>query len=348
MLDVAVLGATGAVGQVLLQLLEERQFPVHRLRVLASSRSAGTTVTFAGREIPVEEARPESFAGVDIAFFAAGNAASQAFAREAVQRGAVVIDKGSLFRQAPDVPLAVPEVNPEAIRRHRGLIASPNCSTIQLVQALKPLHQAAGLRRVVVSTYQAVSGTGKEAAEELLQQTPAALAAGAGRRAGEGAIASEVYWGKPMAFNVLPQCDSFGEQGYTLEEWKLVHETRKILALPTLPVAATAVRVPVFTGHSESVLVETERKLTAAEAREALSQQPGVVVVDDPSSQLYPTALEAAGRDETFVGRIREDLSSDHGLHLWVVSDNLRKGAATNAIQIAEFLVREGYFAGAR
>lgn len=333
MKNVAILGASGLVGQTLLRLLEERNFPVGKLRILATARSAGQTVTFRGQELVIEEATPDAFAGVDIAFFAASNEASRELAPEAVRRGAVVIDKSSYWRMHPEVPLAVPEVNPDAIRQHRGIIASPNCSTIQLVLPLKALHDAAGLKRVVVSTYQAVSGTGKEAVEELRRQAPRVLA--------EEDPEPQVY-PRPIAFNVLPHCDSFQENGYTREEMKLTLETRKILGLPDLPIAATAVRVPVFTGHSEAVLVETEEKLTAAQAREVLARMPGVVVVDDPAALAYPDPLMAAGRDEVFVGRIREDLSSPTGLWLWVVSDNLRKGAATNAIQIAEFLIREG------
>ncbi|MCG0238040.1 MAG: aspartate-semialdehyde dehydrogenase [Firmicutes bacterium] len=333
MKNVAILGASGLVGQTLLRLLEERNFPVGKLRILATARSAGQTVTFRGQELVIEEATPDAFAGVDIAFFAASNEASRELAPEAVRRGAVVIDKSSYWRMHPEVPLAVPEVNPDAIRQHRGIIASPNCSTIQLVLPLKALHDAAGLRRVVVSTYQAVSGTGKEAVEELRRQAPRVLA---------GEDPEPQVYPRPIAFNVLPHCDSFQENGYTREEMKLTLETRKILGLPDLPIAATAVRVPVFTGHSEAVLVETEEKLTAAQAREVLARMPGVVVVDDPAALAYPDPLMAAGRDEVFVGRIREDLSSPTGLWLWVVSDNLRKGAATNAIQIAEFLIREG------
>lgn len=333
MKNVAILGASGVVGQTLLRLLAERQFPLKSLKILATARSAGQTITFQGQELTIEEATPDAFAGVDIAFFAASNDASRDLAPEAVRRGAVVIDKSSYWRMHPDVPLAVPEVNPEAIRRHQGIIASPNCSTIQLVLPLKAIHAAAGLKRVVVSTYQAVSGTGKEAIEELQVQAPRVLA---------GQPPEPRVYPKQIAFNVLPHCDKFEENGYTKEEMKLTNETRKILGLPDLPLAATAVRVPVFTSHSESVLVETEKKLSPAEAREVLSRMPGVVVVDDPATLAYPDAVSAADRDEVFVGRIREDLSSPNGLWMWVVSDNLRKGAATNAIQIAEFLIREG------
>lgn len=332
-LNVAVLGASGAVGQELLKILAEDRLPVGRLKVLATSRSAGQTLSFRGETLVIEEASPASFAGVDVCFFAASNDASRELAPEAVRRGAVVIDKSSYWRLHPDVPLSVPEVNPEATLAHKGIIASPNCTTIQLVMALKPLHDAAGLRRVVVSTYQSVSGTGKDAMDELQQQTARVLA-------GE-APAPRVYE-KPIAFNVLARCDDFTDGGYTKEEMKVVHETRKILGLPALAISCTAVRVPVMVGHSEAVWVETERKLTAAEARAALARFPGVRVLDDPAQKVYPDALAAAGRDEVFVGRIREDLSHPHGLLLWVVSDNLRKGAALNAIQIAQFLLAQG------
>lgn len=333
MKNVAILGVSGLVGQELLRLLAERRFPVRKLKILASSRSAGQTVQWNGQTLTIEEAVPDSFAGVDVAFFAASGEVSRDLAPEAVRRGCVVIDKSSYWRMDPTVPLAVPEVNPDAIRTHRGIIASPNCSTIQLVVALKPLHDAAGLTRVVVSTYQSVSGTGKEAMEELLAQAPCAL---------RGETVTPRVYPKPIAFNVLAQCDSFSEGGYTKEELKLTHESRKILGLPDLPVSATAVRVPVRISHSESVLIETERRLTVVEARAVLSRAPGVVVQDAPDDLVYPDPLAAAGRDEVFVGRLRADLSSDRGLWLWVVSDNLRKGAATNAVQIAEFLLREG------
>lgn len=331
--NVAILGASGAVGQELLKLLAERNFPLDSLKILATARSAGQTVEFMGQHLTIEEATPDSFQGVEIAFFAASNDASRDLAPEAVRRGAVVIDKSSYWRMHPEVPLAVPEVNPEAIRRHNGIIASPNCTTIQLVMALKPIHEAATLKRVVVSTYQSVSGTGKDAMDELRQQAPLLLA---------GEVPEPRVYKKPIAFNVLAHCDAFDAGGYTKEELKVTNETRKILGLPDLPVAATAVRVPVFLGHSESVLVETERKLTVAEAQRVLAAFPGVVVQDDPANLVYPDALAAAGKDEVFVGRIREDLSSPNGLWMWVVSDNLRKGAALNAIQIAEFLIREG------
>ncbi|MGB9886336.1 MAG: aspartate-semialdehyde dehydrogenase [Moorellales bacterium] len=330
-LKVAVVG-TGAVGQAMLQVLEERSFPVAQVRVLATSRSAGKKVTFAGEEITVEETTPSSFRGVDLALFA-GGAASKEFARPAVAQGAVVIDNSSTFRLDPDVPLVVPEVNPEVVKTHQGIIANPNCSTIQMVVALKPLHDAAKIKRVVVSTYQAVSGAGAEAMEELRTQVPAVLA-------GE-AVRPEVFpW--QIAFNLFPHIDVFMENGYCKEEMKMILETQKIMSAPDMKITATTVRVPVFVGHSEAVNVETERKLTAEEARRLLSQAPGIVVEDNPAENLYPLPIRAAGRDEVFVGRIREDFSLECGLNLWIVADNLRKGAATNAVQIAELLLQYG------
>ncbi|MDH7572364.1 MAG: aspartate-semialdehyde dehydrogenase [Clostridia bacterium] len=330
-LRVAVVG-TGAVGQAMLQVLEERSFPVSQVRVLATSRSAGKKVMFAGEEVTVEETTPASFRGVDLALFA-GGAASKEFARPAVSCGAVVIDNSSTFRLEPDVPLVVPEVNPEAVKDHQGIIANPNCSTIQMVVALKPLHDAARIRRVVVSTYQAVSGAGAEAMEELRSQVPAVLSG--------QTVQPEVFpW--PIAFNLFPHIDVFLENGYCKEEMKMILETQKIMAAPEMRITATTVRVPVFVGHSEAVNVETEKKLTAEEARRLLAAAPGVVVEDDPARNLYPLPIRAAGRDEVFVGRVREDFSVECGLNLWIVADNLRKGAATNAVQIAELLLRYG------
>lgn len=337
MKNVAILGATGAVGQELLRLLAERNFPVENLKLLATARSAGNEITWGGRTIRVEEATPEAFAGVHVAFFAASNDVSRQLAPEAARRGCVVIDKSKAWRMDPEVPLAVPEVNAEAIRRHKGIIASPNCSTIQLVVPLKALHDAAGLQRVIVSTYQAVSGTGRDAMDELDEQ----VAAIGAKQADPRGVEHKVY-AHPIAMNVLPHCETFTENGFTTEELKLTYETRKILGLPDLACSGTAVRVPVQISHSESVLVETERKLTAAEAREVLARYPGIVVQDDPSRNEYPTPLNAAGTDPIYVGRIREDIASPHGLWMWIVSDNLRKGAALNAIHIAEFLMREG------
>ncbi|MFZ5813753.1 MAG: aspartate-semialdehyde dehydrogenase [Bacillota bacterium] len=332
MKNVAVVGATGAVGQELLALLESRNFPVGTLRPLASARSAGTNITFRGEQVRVEEATPAAFEGMDIVFFAATGSLSKELAPAAAKAGAVVIDKSSTWRMHPEVPLVVPEINPEALRSHKGIIASPNCTTIGLVMALKPLYDLAPITRVVVTTMQAVSGTGKEAIEELENQIHA------WEQGQEGELPHEIYK-RQIAFNVLPYAESFTENLYTTEEMKLSAETRKIMGVPELPVTMTCTRVPVFVGHSESVLLEFERKVTPAEAREALSRFPGVRVVDDPFQFVFPTAIDAAGTDDTLVGRIREDLTNEKGLWMWVVSDNLRKGAATNAIQIAEKLV---------
>lgn len=333
MKNIAVVGATGAVGQELLSLLEARDFPVGMLRPLASARSAGSTVTFKGREVMVKEATPGAFEGIDIVFFAATGSLSKELAPAAAKAGAIVIDKSSTWRMNPDVPLVVPEINPEDLRKHKGIIASPNCTTIGLVMALKPLYDLSPLTRVVVTTLQAVSGTGKEAIEELENQVATWQG---GKRAGE--LEHAVYK-RQIAFNVLPYAETFTDNGYTTEELKLSAEARKIMGVPDMPVSMTCTRVPVFIGHSESVLVEFERKVTPFEAREALANFPGVRVVDDPARFVFPTAIDAAGTDDTLVGRIREDLTNEKGLWMWIVSDNLRKGAATNAIQIAEKLV---------
>ncbi|HWI51452.1 MAG TPA: aspartate-semialdehyde dehydrogenase [Symbiobacteriaceae bacterium] len=335
-INVAVVGATGAVGHQLLQLLEDRNFPVGTLRPLASARSAGSAILFRGERVTVEEATPDSFGGMDIVFFAATGSLSKELAPAAAQAGAIVIDKSSTWRMDPEVPLVVPEINPEDLRKHKGIIASPNCTTIGLIMALKPLHDLAPLTRVVVTTMQAVSGTGKEAIEELESQAKT-WATGAA----EGELPHEIYK-RQIAFNVLPYAESFTENGYSTEELKLSAETRKIMGLPELPVTMTCTRVPVFIGHSESVLVSTERHVTPAEAREAIARFPGVRVVDDPANFVFPTAIDVAGTDDTLVGRIRADLTDPNGLWLWVVSDNLRKGAATNAVQIAEKLVEMG------
>jgi aspartate-semialdehyde dehydrogenase len=330
----AVLGATGAVGTTVLQVLEERDLPLSELRLLASERSAGQTRSFRGEELEVHAVTPDSFEGIDVAIFSAGASRSRTYAPHATEAGALVIDNSSAFRMDPDVPLVVPEVNAHAAREHRGVIANPNCSTMQLVPVLKPLHDAAGLEQVTISTYQAVSGTGQKAIDALRRQSAAALA-------GED-VEAEVY-PHPIAFNALPRAGAWqGDDGYTDEELKLVNESRKILGLPELAVSATCVRVPVVTGHSESVWVQTREELTPERARTLLRAAPGVVVVDDPAADAYPTALDAAGRDEVFVGRIRRDLGRQNGLALWIVSDNLRKGAATNAVQIAELALRDG------
>ncbi|MCL6583215.1 MAG: aspartate-semialdehyde dehydrogenase [bacterium] len=329
---VAVAGATGAVGREMISVLEERCFPVKELVPLASSRSAGSRITFNDQEIVVRELKDDSFRGVDIALFSAGASVSREFSPKAARAGAVVIDNSSAFRMEPDVPLVVPEVNPEAIFTHKGIIANPNCSTIQMVVALKPIHDRAKIKRIVVSTYQSVSGTGKKAMDELFNQTQMMLSFK------KEDIKPKVY-PHQIAFNCLPHIDVFQENGYTKEEMKMVNETKKIMGDPSIRVTATTVRVPVFIGHSESVNIETERKVTVAECRELLRKAPGVVVIDDPANNLYPLALEAAGKDEVFVGRIREDESIECGLNMWIVADNLRKGAALNAVQIAEILV---------
>ncbi len=332
--DVAVVGATGAVGNEMIKVLEQRNFPVGKLRLLASERSLGKSLEYRGQSLPVEVLKEDSFAGVQIGLFSAGGSISEKFAPIAARAGCVVVDNTSAFRMVPDIPLVVPEVNPEAIAlyKNRGIIANPNCSTIQMVVALKPIHDAVRIKRIVVSTYQAVSGTGKKAIEELSEQTRALLSFQ------EPVV--KVYPHR-IAFNCLPQIDVFLDNGYTKEEMKMVNETKKIMNDPGIAVTATTVRVPVFFSHSESVNIETEKKITAAEVRELLSRAPGVKVVDDPKNRLYPMAIDAAGRDETFVGRIREDESIANGINLWVVSDNLRKGAALNAVQIAEILAKD-------
>ena len=329
-LNVAIVGATGAVGGVMLQVLEERDFPVDDLHLVASERSKGRSLSFRGQELGVQALEEFDFDQVQIALFSAGSEPSRQFAPRAVEAGCLVIDNTSCFRYEPDIPLVVPECNPDRIAdyRSRGIIANPNCSTIQMVVALKPLYDAAGIERINVATYQAVSGTGQAAIEELRRQTGDALA--------DRESPCEVY-PCPIAFNVLPHIDSFQDNGYTREEMKMVWETRKILEDEDIGVNPTTVRVPVYCGHSEAVHLETREPLSAAEARALLENAPGVVVIDEAADGGYPTAAsDAAGRDEVFVGRIRQDLSHPRGLDLWVVSDNLRKGAATNSIQIAE------------
>jgi len=332
--NVAVAGATGAVGNQMIACLEERDFPLNSVRFLASHRSVGRKLRFKGDEIPVEELKEDSFKGIDIAIFSAGGGTSKMFAPLAAADGCVVVDNSSAWRMDPDVPLVVPEVNPHAIAGHtnKGIIANPNCSTIQMVVALHPIYQHFGIKRIVVSTYQAVSGTGKKAIDELIDQTRAML--------------NFLNWEKNVyphriAFNCLPHIDVFLDNGYTKEEMKMVNETRKIFEDDTIGVTATTVRVPVFYGHSESVNVETRSPVTAQEVRALLESAPGVQVVDDPPSDGYPLATDAAGRDETLVGRIREDESIENGINLWVVADNIRKGAATNAVQIAEILAEK-------
>ena len=332
--NVAVVGATGAVGEQMREVLEERQFPVDELRLLASERSAGQFLSFQGKQIRVEILKEDSFEDIDIGLFSAGGSVSAKFAPIAVAAGAVVVDNTSHFRMEPAIPLVVPEVNPQEIAKYknRGIIANPNCSTIQMVVALKPLHTAAGIKRVVVSTYQSVSGAGRKAMEELSHQVAALF---------NGKEIEKEKFPHQIAFNCIPHIDAFMESGYTKEEWKMINETRKIFGEPNLPVTATTVRVPVFCSHSESVNVETVVKLSAAETKRILREAPGVIVADMPEENIYPMAIEAVGKDAIYVGRIREDNSIPNGLNLWVVADNLRKGAALNAIQIAEILIRD-------
>jgi aspartate-semialdehyde dehydrogenase len=334
--SVAVVGATGLVGEAMITVLEERNFPVRQLFALASSRSLGKSVTFAGKRHRVGNLANFDFSQVDIGLFSPGAEVSREHAPRAAAAGCVVIDNTSEFRYLDDVPLVVPEVNPQAIAqyRNRGIIANPNCSTIQMVVALKPIHDAVGIERINVATYQSVSGAGREAVEELANQSAALLS-------GRGPVKPGVIPAQ-IAFNCVPQIDHFEDNGYTREELKMVWETRKILGSPDIQVNPTAVRVPVFFGHSEAVHVTTRRKLTAAAARELLAKAPGVTVMDERRPGGYPTAaVEAANRDTVYVGRIRDDMSSERGLDLWIVADNIRKGAATNSVQIAEILARD-------
>jgi len=332
--NVAIVGATGAVGEQMREVLEEREFPVGELRLLASERSAGQFLPFKGKNVKVEVLKEDSFKEIDIGLFSAGGSVSAKFAPAAVAAGAVVVDNTGHFRMQPDIPLVVPEVNANEIANYktRGIIANPNCSTIQMVVALKPIHDAARIKRVVVSTYQSVLGAGGRAMEELSQQVVAMF---------NGRELKKEKFPHQIAFNCIPHIDAFTDGGYTKEELKMINETRKILGEPSLAVTATTVRVPVFCGHSESVNVETEKKLTVADVKALLREAPGVIVADEPEDNLYPMAIDATGKDATFVGRIREDNSIPNGLHLWVVADNLRKGAALNAVQISEILIRE-------
>ncbi len=327
--SIAVVGATGAVGTLILQMLEARKFPYQTIKFLASARSAGKKLTFNGKEHVIEELKPESFDGVQLAIASTPDENAAEFIPEAVKRGCVVIDESGYWRMDPTVPLVIPEVNADAIKNHQGIISSPNCSTTQLVVAVKPLHDFGKVKRIVVSTYQAVSGAGLVGTRDLYGGSKAVL---------EGKDYAYECFPHPIAFNCIPQIGGVKEQGYTSEELKLLYETRKILGDDTIKVCPTAVRVPVANGHSESVLVETEKKITVDKARELFSKMPGVIVVDDIKNKQYPMPKDATGRDEVFVGRIREDLSCENGLAFWCVSDNLRKGAATNAVQIAECL----------
>ena len=330
--NVAVVGATGVVGREMIKTLEQRKFPVASLRPLASERSRGQTVPFNGEQIPVEVLTKDSFKGVDISLSSPGAKVSIEFSPHAVKAGAVVIDNTSAYRMDPEVPLVVPEVNPEKAKEHKGIIANPNCSTIQMVVALKPIHDAVGIKRVIVSTYQSVSGAGKKAIDALEKEVGAAIDLVENKSSG--------VFPHPIAFNLIPHIDIFLDNYYTKEEMKMVLETRKIMGLPDLRVTATCVRVPVFISHSESINVETEKKISREEAMKILAKAPGIKVIDDVSKNEYPDPVMATGRDEVFVGRIREDESVANGLNLWVVSDNLRKGAALNAVQIAEVLAK--------
>lgn len=330
---VAVVGATGVVGNEMIEILEERKFPVESFYPFASSRSAGTTVPFGGKDVVVRELKADSFdgEGIDFALFSAGSGTSLKYGPLAAKAGTIVIDNSSAFRMDPSVPLVVPEVNMKAAFSHKGIIANPNCSTIQMVVALQPIHKGARIKRIVVTTFQSVSGKGKKAMDELMDQTHALLS-----------FKEVVHKEFPhqIAFNCLPHIDDFLDNGYTKEEMKMVNETRKIMGDDSIQVTATAVRVPVFRCHSESVNIETEKKLSPNDARALLASVPGLVVFDDPQRNIYPLPAEHAGQDEVFVGRIREDFSTPNGLNLWIVSDNIRKGAALNAVQIAEEMIK--------
>jgi aspartate-semialdehyde dehydrogenase len=334
---VAVVGATGAVGQQMISTLEKRNFPVKEIRFLSSKRSAGTVLSYNGESVTVQEATPDSFEGVDIALFSAGGSVSKDLAHEAVKRGAVVVDNTSAFRMDPEVPLVVPEVNEKDLFEHKGIIANPNCSTIQMVVALEPIRQTIGLKKVIVSTYQAVSGAGVTAIEALKDQAQAFL--------NNEELAPTVMPVKSgekhyqIAFNAIPQIDVFTENGYTYEEMKMINETKKIMHLPELEISATCVRLPVISGHSESVYIEVEKEMTVEELQNLLKDAPGIVLQDDPSQQIYPMPYYSIGSNDVFVGRIRKDMDNPLGFHLWVVSDNLLKGAAWNSVQIAERLI---------
>ncbi|MFA4919299.1 MAG: aspartate-semialdehyde dehydrogenase [Thermodesulfovibrionales bacterium] len=330
---VAVVGATGAVGNEMIKTLETRKFPIKKLRLFASERSVGKVLEFMDTEIKVEAINEDSFKGIDIALFSAGAERSRIWAPVAAKSGCVVVDNSSQWRMDPEIPLVVPEVNPHDLKRHKGIIANPNCSTIQMVVVLKPIHDAAKIKRVVVTTFQAVSGTGQKAIDELLRQTTDLL--------NFKEIQCNVY-PHQIAFNVLPHIDQFLENGYTKEEMKMVNETKKIMGDNSIRLTATTVRVPVFRCHSESLNIETEKKLTPNEVRAVLSAAPGVIVYDAPDKNIYPVPIDVAGKDETYVGRIREDDTIENGINLWIVADNLRKGAALNAVQIAEKLIEMG------
>lgn len=330
--SIAVVGATGAVGTIIRELLEARKFPFKRLKFLASARSVGRELPFAGRTHKVEELKPEAFDDIDLAIASTPDDVARDFVPEAVRRGCVVVDESGYWRMDPKVPLVIPEVNPQDIQKHQGIIASPNCSTTQMVVALKPLHDYGRVRRVVVSTYQATSGAGVAGSRDLENGTRALLA---------GQPFTYELFPHPIAFNCIPQIGSPKYQGYTSEEMKMVHETRKMLGDDSIQICATCVRIPVSNCHSETILVETEKKITVEKARELFSSFPGIVVMDDLAQKVYPMPINSDKRDEVFIGRIREDISSPNGLNFWCVSDNLRKGAATNAVQIAELLIKQ-------
>ncbi|PTL39611.1 aspartate-semialdehyde dehydrogenase [Alkalicoccus saliphilus] len=339
--NVAVLGATGAVGEQMLKTLERLDFPIASLKLLSSKRSAGKKIKFKGEEITVEEAKPESFEGIQLALFSAGGSISKALAPEAVKRGAVVVDNTSAFRMDEEVPLVVPEVNEHALQNHKGIIANPNCSTIQMVAALEPVRKEFGLKKLIVSTYQAVSGAGSEAVDEMYEQSrqimdneeidPKVLPVSGDKKHYQ------------IAFNAVPQIDVFTDNGFTFEEMKMINETKKIMEDSSINVAATCVRLPVETGHSESVYIEVEKDgLDVSRLQELMKDAPGITLQDDPSQQIYPLAADSKGKDDIFVGRIRQDLDEKKGFHLWIVSDNLLKGAALNSVQIAFSLVNTG------
>ncbi|MEA3493699.1 MAG: aspartate-semialdehyde dehydrogenase [Candidatus Margulisiibacteriota bacterium] len=332
--NVCVLGATGMVGRVMTKVLEERDFPVDRFLPLASERTAGQKVTFKGKEYTVEVAKPESFEGMEIGLFSAGAKISKMLAPEAAKRKCIVIDNTSHFRMDPEVPLIVPEVNPQAIKKHKGIIANPNCSTAQMVLPLKPIYDAVGIERLVISTYQSVSGWGKEAVAEMYSQTAALLA-------DPNVKVEAKYIFKQIAFNVVPQIDSFLDNAYTKEEIKMVNETKKIFEDDCMRITATCVRVPVAVGHSEVVNIKTKKKISVDEVRRLLSGFPTVKVVDNPAKGEYPTPIDCEGVDDTLVGRIREDISQENGIEMWIVSDNLRRGAALNAVLIAERMIAD-------
>lgn len=336
---VAVVGATGAVGEQIIRLLDERNFPIKELRLLSSARSAGKALSFKGREVVIQEATPDSFRGVEIALFSAGGDVSRQLIPHAVEQGAVCIDNTSAFRMDPETPLVVPEVNVDKINEHKGVIANPNCSTIQLVAALKPLYDRYGISRIIVSTYQAVSGAGAKAIDEMLRQSKDILE---GKEANPDILpVGSLPVKHQIAFNAIPQIDKFTDNGFTYEEMKMINETKKIMGDDALEVTATCVRIPVVYGHSESVYVELKSDFDLEEAKALIADAPGIVLQDNPQEQVYPLATDAAGKLETFVGRVRRDLNNPRALNMWIVSDNLLKGAAWNAVQIAEYIAIE-------